>query len=251
MNSELSPLYNTLTFLSPLSEARATKLCGFMARHGQGLIADLGCGWAELLLRLLATGPSLRGLGLDLNSENFPHARERAEALGVSDRLELIAGDARASLPARLGGALCLGASQIWARPGQTTAYSEALSALRGLVAPGSPVVYGEAIWSRPPSEAAVAAFSGRANEFSSLSEVVEIARGAGFAVMELGEASLDEWDEFESGFCARLEAWLLAQDSSHPDFSTVEDRLLRQRRAYLEDYRGTLGMAYLCLLAK
>jgi hypothetical protein len=188
---------------------------------------------------------------LDLNSENFSYARTRAEALGVSDRLELIAGDAKASLPARLGGALFLGASQIWARPGQTTAYSEALSALRGLVETGSPVVYGEAIWSRPPTEAAAAAFSGRASEFSSLAEVVEKARAAGFAVMELGEASLDGWDEFESGFCARLEDWLLARDSSHPDFSTIEDRLRRQRSAYLDGYRGTLGMAYLCLLAK
>lgn len=63
-------------------------------------------------------------------------------------------------------------------------------------------------------------------------------------------QASLDEWDQFESGFTAGYARWLVEHPKEHPDAEAVRARLAAQTRAYFRGYRGTLGMAYLQLLA-
>jgi len=47
-----TPLHRDLTFLAPLSEARATRLVAFLAEEPPSTVLDVGCGWAELLLRV-------------------------------------------------------------------------------------------------------------------------------------------------------------------------------------------------------
>ena len=61
----LPPLWDDLLFLSPMSSDRADALAGWVAdglREG-GTVLDVGCGWAELLLRVLAGAPTARGRG--------------------------------------------------------------------------------------------------------------------------------------------------------------------------------------------
>jgi hypothetical protein len=111
-------------------------------------------------------------------------------------------------------------------------------------------VLYGEGIWSRPPTAAAAAPLAGRLDEFVPLAELVELAAGHGFAPLAVQEATLDEWDEFESGFTAGCARWLAAHDPDHPDAPAVRERAARQRAGYLGGYRGVLGMAYLGLVA-
>ncbi len=67
---------------------------------------------------------------------------------------------------------------------------------------------------------------------------------------MAVHEASLDEWDEFESGYSARFGAWLASHDGDDPLAAEVAARAQRQRTAYLGGYRGILGLAYLHLIA-
>ena len=63
-------------------------------------------------------------------------------------------------------------------------------------------------------------------------------------------EATLDEWDEFESGYSACYAQWLVEHGGDHPDADEVRAMAARQRTAYYGGYRGVLGMAYLGLLA-
>jgi cyclopropane fatty-acyl-phospholipid synthase-like methyltransferase len=61
MTVTFSPLHQDLTFLSPLSEERAARLVGFLGGAGPATVLDVGCGWGELLLRVLdasSNGPS-------------------------------------------------------------------------------------------------------------------------------------------------------------------------------------------------
>ena len=118
------------------------------------------------------------------------------------------------------------------------------------MVPRGGRVVFGEAIWSRPPSEAAAAPLSGRLDEFLGLTELVEIVVEHGFMPVQVHEATQDEWDEFESGYSARYAHWLAEYGSDHPDAAEVRERAARQRAAYFDGYRGVLGMAYLGLVA-
>ncbi len=253
MPIELEPLHRHLKFLSPLSESRADGLVRFVASRASGTVVDAGCGWAELLLRVLEFRNDIRGIGVDLHSEDFAHAYAEATARGVANRVELIAADARLRLPASAGGAICIGASQIWGAPAearQPLDYRAALTALRALLVPGSPLVYGEGIWSTSPTEAAAAPLAGRLDEYVFLADLVDLAWECGFTVMQVHEASLDEWDAFESGFAARYAVWLAAHSPSHPEAADVLARARRQRDAYFRGYRGVLGMAYLALIA-
>jgi SAM-dependent methyltransferase len=247
-----SPLHQHLTFLAPLSDERAGRLVAFLAGAQPASVLDVGCGWGELLLRVLEAAPHARGLGVDLDEESLAAARERAVRRGLGDRAVFEARDAKET-PGPFDAVTCIGASQIWgpdvseARP---LDYTAALTALRSLLRRGGRLVYGEGIWSRPPTPAATAPLSGRDDEYVALGPLVGLAEAAGFAVVAAHEASLDEWDAFESGFTAGYAHWLAEHDSDDPDAEEVRGLAARQHTSYLEGYRGVLGLAYLELVA-
>lgn len=253
MTIELAPPHADLTFMTPLSEQRADRLVAALADGLTGTVADVGCGWAELLLRVVAAAPDTRGLGIDLDADAINHGRSLATARGLADRVQLVAGDVREELPEQADAVICIGASQIWGPPveeAQPLGYTAALDALRSLVPVGGRVLYGEGIWSAPPTEAAAAPLAGRLDEFVTLPELVELTVAAGFQPVQFHEATVDEWDEFESGFTAAYTRWLATHPADHPDAAEVRVRAARQRASYLSGYRGVLGMAYLVLVA-
>lgn len=184
-------------------------------------VVDIGCGWGERLLRVLAASPELHGVGVDTNARVIERARHVARERGLSARSSLIVGDAKSVSPPSAGSAICIGASQAWATDstarGSPLDYGRALRSLRGLVAGQGRVVYGEAIWSTPPTAKAIAPLGGRVDEFVSLDELVEIAVSCDFMPVAFHEASLDEWDSFESGFSAPFANWLALHPKDHP----------------------------------
>jgi cyclopropane fatty-acyl-phospholipid synthase-like methyltransferase len=247
-----TPLHQDLTFLAPLSESRADRLVAFLTEDQPSTVLDLGCGWAELLLRVLEAAPAARGLGVDLDEESLALAHRRAVDRGLTDRATFEARDAR-EMTGSFGAIICIGASQIWGpdvEEAQPLDYGAALSALRALLSTGSRLVYGEGIWRAPPTPAATAPLAGRDDEYVFLGDLVELAKAHGFAVMAAHEAGVDEWDEFESGFAAGYAGWLAAHPADDPEADEVRQLATRQHTAYFGGYRGILGLAYLHLVA-
>lgn len=248
---ELPPLYESLTWLTPLSEERAAHLVAFLSDPEPVEVLDMGCGWGELLLRVLASAPQARGRGVDSASASIDRARQQASTRGLLDRVtfDSMPGIEAEGRPA--DAVICIGASQIWGPPveeAQPLDYTAALSALRALVVPGGRLVYGEAIWSAPPHPAATAPLSGRDDEFLTADALSNRIRAAGFDVMDHDQASVQEWDVFEAGYRVRYARWLEAHGADHPSAGQVRQRYEEQRAAYEEGYRGVLGMAYYCL---
>lgn len=238
--------------MTPLSQDRAHRLISALAAGGPSSVLDIGCGWGELLLRVLEAVPDANGVGIDLDEQAIGRATEEATRRGLGSRASFGAGDAT-TFQGTVDAVVCIGASQVWGPPveaNQPLDYAAALAALRALVPDGGRVVYGEGVWSRPPTPAAIAPLAGRDDEFVSLSELLDLTVGAGFMPLQVHEATQDEWDEFESGFSARYARWLALHGGDHPDADEVRDRARRQRAAYFDGYRGVLGMAYLCLVA-
>jgi SAM-dependent methyltransferase len=246
------PLHQDLTFLSPLSDERAARLVAFLTEHGPATVLDVGCGWAELLLRVLEAAPAATGLGIDLDHESLARARLVAAGRGLGGRTRFEVHDAR-EVSGPFDAVTCIGASQIWGpdvEESRPLDYAAALTALRSLLPRAGRLVYGEGIWSAPPSPAATAPLSGRDDEYVTLGRVVTIAESLGFGVMAAHQASLDEWDVFESGFTAGWVRWLVEHDPDDPAADEVRARLARQHASYLAGYRGVLGLAYLHLVA-
>ena len=249
---DFTPPHLDLTFMAPLSEERAARLVGFLADGSPGTVLDIGCGWAALLLRVLEAAPDAIGEGVDLDADAIAHGQALADSRGLTDRVDLRVSDAR-DLQGGWDRVICIGASQVWGAPVeelQPLPYAAALAALRGLVPRGGRVVYGDGIWSRPPTRAAIAPLAGRDDEFVTLGEVADLAVAAGFAPLAVHEASLDEWDVFESGYAAGYARWLAEHDADDPDAGEVRALAERQRAAYFSGYRGVLGLGYLELLA-
>jgi SAM-dependent methyltransferase len=221
---------------APLSEAHAEVL---LDRLGPGeVIADLGCGWGELLLRAVARGgDGARGIGADTDPVALARGRELARQRGLHERVQFVDED----LAQWWGSAdrvLCVGSSHAF---GGTEA---ALAALAALVPPGGRVLYGDGCWPGEATEAAKEIFG---EDVLPLPELLETCRTTGWRVLHLSTADQREWDEFESSSRVGRQEWLLANEDD-PRAAEVRDWLDTRERQYVRDYRGVLGFAYLVL---
>ena len=154
MTDDLPPRFTRLTFHGPLSEARAARIVDRLARTRPATVLDIGCGWGELMLRILAAVPGAAGTGIDLSGADLARGRDNAAARGLAQRVSFIEESAvrTARGPANL--VLCVGSTHVLseARPPQHTL--NALHALRRLVSPGGRVFLGEGFWEHPPTPA-------------------------------------------------------------------------------------------------
>lgn len=221
---------------TPLSADHAELLLDRLDLRPGLRIADLGCGWGELLLSALARGgPGTTGIGVDTDAALLAKARQEAVSRGLD--AEFLEADV-AGWRGTADRALCTGAAHAY---GGTAA---ALSAAAKVVLPGGRLLYGDGCWAQPPTEAAVQIFG---EETMSLADLLEACRAAGWRVIHQSTASEREWDDFESTFRAGRQEWLLA-NQDHPRAAEIRDFLDTREREYINVYRGVLGFAYLVL---
>ncbi|MGW2180594.1 SAM-dependent methyltransferase [Streptomyces sp. NPDC001732] len=248
--TDLPPRLTRLAFHGPFSEARAARTVDRLGRAAPARVLDIGCGWGELMLRVLAAVPGATGIGIDLNSQDLARGRANAEARGLGDRVEFVEGSAAEKDHGPADLVLCLGASHALsdAEPPQHTA--DALGALRRMVAPGGRVLLGEGFWQRPPTPAELDAMwpDARADEFHDLAGLVDLTVSAGFRPSWIETADGGEWEDFESGYQSDVEEWL-ATHPDHPLAEETRERVDRHRASWLRGYRGVFGMAYLTLV--
>ncbi len=244
MTTDPVPRLTRLTHHGPLSDARAAAIVARLAAAGPRTVLDVGCGWGELMLQVLAAVPGATGLGIDRNADDLDRGRRTAVGRGLGDRVEF-ADRPVAGLTGRADVVLCVGSSQaLAAMPG---GLPDALAALHRLVTSGGRVLLGEGFWASPPPPDRLALMwpDARADDHPSLAGLVDTAVAAGFRPGWVEVASPDEWDAFESGYAADVEEWLVR----HPGADDVRARLDTHRSAWLHGYRGLLGQAYLMLL--
>ncbi|HWG24407.1 methyltransferase [Actinospica sp.] len=231
-----------LTFNSPLSDARADRLVADLAAQRPETVTDFGCGWGELLLRILQAAPQARGTGVDVHGPDVQRARRAAVERGLEHRATFVEAPAAEHLrPVDL--VISSGAYQAFGT------IPDALKAIRPIVNPGGRLLFGCEVWERTPtSEELAAMWPGTTIEDCLfLPDLVDHAVASGFRPLEIGMATRDEWDRFESGFAAGAEEWLLA-NSDHDEAEAVRARLDAHRTIWLRGSRQVMGYAYLTL---
>jgi cyclopropane fatty-acyl-phospholipid synthase-like methyltransferase len=249
-DDDLPTSLTRLTFHGPLSEERAGRLVGRLRRTRPETVLDIGCGWGELMLRILAVLPDATGLGFDTDETDLARGRDNAQARGLAERVTFVSesGVGTTRGPADL--VLCVGSSHALSEAEPPGNVAIALGVLRRLVSPGGRVLLGESFWQRPPTEAELAAMwpgmSGA--DLPELPGLVDLAVEAGFRPAWIETATQQEWDDFESGYQCDEEEWL-ASHAGHPEAARIRKQVDEHRSYWLRGYRGILGQAYLTLV--
>jgi SAM-dependent methyltransferase len=164
-------------------------------------------------------------------------ARRRAHEAGLDQLIEFVHADARDFLAEHEGydAAMCLGASFIWGGlPGT-------LAALAPAVQDAGWIAVGEPYWRTWPLPER--AEPDEDEDFLPLPDTMERFHEAGLEVVTLIDASLDDWDRYESLHWLAAEEWL-AKHADEPDAEEVQILTQRFRNRYLRWQRELLGWA-------
>ncbi|MGH3124358.1 MAG: SAM-dependent methyltransferase [Streptosporangiaceae bacterium] len=245
-------LYARMRWNTPLSEEHAGLLMDRLDLRPGARIADLGCGWGELLLQAVARAPAASapaasatagaaaqatGIGVDTDAAALGRARRLARERHLDPQVQFTEAGA-AEWRGTADRVLCVGAAHAFGGTGP------ALAALAQVVPPGGRLLFGDGYWEGAPSAAATEMFG---ELLLPLPQFLEECRAAGWRVIHLSTADQREWDDFESTFRAGRQEWLLAHGDD-PRAAGVRDWLDTRERQYAGVYRQVLGFVYLIL---
>jgi cyclopropane fatty-acyl-phospholipid synthase-like methyltransferase len=218
-----------LVFDAPLDEVRAGRLVEALALAPGGHVVELGCGWAELLLRVVGAHPGTTGTGVDLDRDALNRGQREVARRGLHERVELIDADATA-FEDRADVVICVGAAEGIGRT------ARALRRIAEILEPGGLALFGDRIWSATPGAAARAELG----DLPVLDGLLAVARAAGFEIVDYELSSPEEWVAFETRWQTGLEA--------------IADPAQRERalqRTHASSHRGVVGFAWLVLTAQ
>ncbi|MCF3166634.1 class I SAM-dependent methyltransferase [Streptomyces violaceoruber] len=237
-----------LTWNTPLSEEHAARLVAACAPAPGSRIADLGCGWGELLTRLVEAAPGSAGDGIETDPAAVARGRRLAEERGLAERVRFHETPAAEWAEGGYDLAVSIGSSHAW--PGATAREStgHALAALATAVRPGGRVLFGEGIWQQEPTPAALAGLGAEPGDYGSLLELIRLAESHGLRALQVTVADQREWDLFESeGPIGRGQRWAL-EHPGHPLHAEVTAEVDARRTGYYGGYRSSFTLAYLVL---
>jgi SAM-dependent methyltransferase len=213
------------------------RLLGERLRLGAGArVLDVASGKGGPAV-LLARTFGCRITCVERAEEFVAEARRRVRESGLDDLIELVHADGR-EFPLEHEGydaALCLGASFVW------DGLVGTLSALVPAVRPGGHLAIGEPYWRSRPLPAGFEPMP--EEDFVTLAETVARFEGAGLEPVTLIDASLDDWDRYETLHWLAADEWL-DEHRDDPDADEIRARAERYRRRYLRWTRDLLGWA-------
>jgi Methyltransferase domain len=213
-----------LRYNAPLGWARAARLVGRVCAGDPATLVDLGCGRGALLLDLLAALPAATGTGVDRDEQALAAASAEAERRGLAARARFVAGEA-AAWPGRADTVVCIGSTHaLGGMPGVLAAADRAGAEL-AVVADGA--------WVAPPSPWCLAHLGDLPAGLDAVASLVE---GCGWRVEETDLSTLDEWDDFEGGWCAGVRS---VRTPGALAFAAEREA------QYREHYRGVLGFGW------
>ncbi|MFH8934009.1 SAM-dependent methyltransferase [Streptomyces griseosporeus] len=223
---------------APLDDDAVQRLLDRAVPRADARVLDLGCGGGEWLLRALGAHPRLRAEGVDLSARALAHARERANTLGVEERLLLHQTDAAEfSAPHLFDLVICVGATHAFGGLLAT------LDAARKHLAPGGRVLVGDGFWEREPGPEAVEMLG----DLADLPTTVEQVVNDGWAPVHGHISTRHELDAYEWAWTGSLSAWALDHPGD-PGSAEALEAAAAHRDGWLRGYRDAFGFVTLVL---
>ncbi|MCE9619522.1 MAG: class I SAM-dependent methyltransferase [Planctomycetes bacterium] len=199
---------------------------------------DVGCGKAELLLRLMERR-KIAAIGVDINPAFLAEARAQAKLRGCA--LELRQHSYAEFLAHRNPGdalfdaVLCIGASHAVGSP------REAPAILAKLLKPGGSLLLGEGYWRREPDREYLSALGAARDNFADHAGNQRLGAEAGLKCVHAVETSVEDFNRYESNYGGAIDAYVAAHPED-PDGPAMADRIKSWREAYMRWGRDTLG---------
>ncbi len=225
--------------LNPIGAEDVARLGHICALKGGTRVLDLACGKGEML-STWALNHGIRGVGVDISAVFIDAARQRAEQLEVSDRLNFVVDDA-ADYPQpfhEFDLVSCIGAT--WIGGG----LSGTLDLMKTALKPHNGcLIVGEAFWKQPPPDAVKTALELPDELVVTLGETLARIEAAGLDVVEMVPASTKSFDRYETANWLAVDHFL-RENPNDPDADALYTWLNTRRRNYLNYDRTYLGWA-------
>jgi SAM-dependent methyltransferase len=225
-------------YCNPIPAAKIERLLDLLPLDESSRVVDLGCGRAELSLRIIERFGSTV-IAVDNSSYMLDAARERAEWTGALGRLHLDnidIGHFRAD-PETFHLSVMLGAAGLGGGMGGMC------RRLKEWTRSGGYILIGHGYWKARPHPDYLALLEASDAEMTDHAGNVKAGVEAGLIPMHAASASDDEWDEYEWKYCRSIERYAREQPDD-PDVPAMLERIRKWRDGYLRWGRQTLGFA-------
>jgi SAM-dependent methyltransferase len=229
--------------LGPIADARLDALVDACPLRPGDHVLEVGCGKAELLVRLLARWPGATAEGFDRNPWFLADGRATADAAGqdVARRLSLVETDAPAVLIADRGVAMTVAMGATGVYEGRQAA---TVMGLARATRPGGLVVFGDGLWIREPLASGLRAFGmARAEMADGVDGFAALGLEAGLLVEDVAVVSDAEWDAYEMAYADAISGWAAANPED-PERDEFVARSAMMAESYRDWRRDAFGFA-------
>lgn len=209
---------------------------------------DLASGQGEMLCRW-AKKHGITGKGVDISEVFTGIARERAKTLDVSDKVQFVCADANGYAEKEspvYDIVSCIGAT--WIGGGTVGTIQQMKKALKdpreGLL------LVGEVYWRKEPTDAACKALGFEHDELVDLAGMPDRFEKAGTELVQMVNASPEDWDRYEGKKWWRAHHWL-REHPDDPDAEGLREWIENGKREYLAYERVYFGWGVFVLKVK
>lgn len=222
---------------NPISWPTLARACDIAGATAGTRILDVGCGKAELLIRL-AEERACDGVGVERSRLVYAEAMRRVAARAPA-HIRVHLADARefiASLqPASFNLTTCIGSSHALGDARAT------LATFKKLTRPGGHIILGEGYWKKPPSAQYLKDLGAEESEMTTHAGNVELGTSLGLVPSWATTATDQQWDEYEWSYSRGIEDFV-RDHPTDPDAAQMLERSRAWRQTFLNHGRDTLG---------
>lgn len=195
--------------MNPLSEDDVDEMIEALELDSGARVLDLGCGKAEVLIRIAERYPNVHGFGLDKSPPVLAEARAAAAERVPEAKLALLEEDVREYAPEPGSFELVISMGGVAFRGG----VGATLAVLSGLVAPGGNILFGEGYWRQEPDPEYLVALGAAREELKDYEGTIQAAEEAGLRLLRAVTSSVEDWDRYEDRWAANGERYAAAHD--------------------------------------
>jgi len=202
--------------MNPLAEEDVDEMIEALELEPNAHVLDLGCGKAEILLRIVERFPDVRATGLDNSSAILAEARRQAESRVPEAKVFLLEQDVREYAPEPGSFDLVVSTGGVAFRGG----VGGTLAVLAGFVASGGKLLFGEGYWREEPSAEYLVALGAAREELKDYEGTIQAAVEAGLDLKRAVTSSIEDWDAYEDAWARNGERYA----DAHEDEEGVDE---------------------------